>query len=224
MIIKPRDYQASAVQVVKQHRIEGYGNNFEALPKSRVEADNIGSAYFYTGRACKAGHVASRFAKGGSCTWCARAQSAAKYGRTFNGASSRTIANEERASAIRRDVTTYTPTKPCPRGHRLRFVASTNCVECDKASRVRRAEKAKDVRIQKLYGLSPERHQSLFDEQGQRCAICPTTVEHRRELHVDHCHKTNVVRGLLCSCCNQGIGLFKDNPKLMTLAAEYVGK
>ncbi len=41
-------------------------------------------------------------------------------------------------------------------------------------------------------------------------------------LSVDHCHKTNVVRGLLCNECNSGLGKFKDNIDVMASAISYL--
>ncbi len=40
--------------------------------------------------------------------------------------------------------------------------------------------------------------------------------------HIDHDHSTGKVRGLLCSCCNTGIGMFKDNPDVLDRAAFYL--
>lgn len=44
------------------------------------------------------------------------------------------------------------------------------------------------------------------------------------DLSVDHCHKTGVNRGLLCSSCNIGLGYFKDSPETLRSAADYLDK
>lgn len=64
----------------------------------------------------------------------------------------------------------------------------------------------------------------MRERQQGRCAICGTREEDapKRRLHVDHDHTTNVVRGLLCSQCNIGIGQFKDDPVRMLAAIEYL--
>jgi hypothetical protein len=41
-------------------------------------------------------------------------------------------------------------------------------------------------------------------------------------LHVDHDHESGRVRGLLCVRCNNGIGLFKEDPDLFERALTYV--
>ena len=39
---------------------------------------------------------------------------------------------------------------------------------------------------------------------------------------VDHCHVGGEVRGLLCSNCNVGLGMFADNPEALEAAARYI--
>jgi hypothetical protein len=51
------------------------------------------------------------------------------------------------------------------------------------------------------------------------CAICGTKGV---KLHIDHCHMTNHVRGLLCHNCNTGLGLFKDDVRLLAAAIAYL--
>jgi hypothetical protein len=87
-------------------------------------------------------------------------------------------------------------------------------------------EKVKVLRrkhnLKRYYGLTVAEHQALLLGQGGACAICTGDNGERRDLAVDHCHKTQKVRGLLCDRCNQAIGLFKDNPTLLRAAIAYL--
>ena len=69
------------------------------------------------------------------------------------------------------------------------------------------------------YGLTPEDVQALWESQGRRCAICGRS---NIKFHVDHCHSTGRIRGLLCSNCNTAIGLFGDDPERLRSAALYL--
>ena len=64
----------------------------------------------------------------------------------------------------------------------------------------------------------------MLDEQDGKCAICDTNEPGGRfnTFHIDHCHTTGVVRGLLCSKCNHAIGLLNDCPTTIRTAANYV--
>jgi hypothetical protein len=64
-------------------------------------------------------------------------------------------------------------------------------------------------------------YQRLHKAQGGVCAIC-NFIPLRRPLVVDHDHTTGEVRGLLCSQCNLGLGLFRDEPDYLTQAKEYL--
>jgi hypothetical protein len=72
----------------------------------------------------------------------------------------------------------------------------------------------------KRYGLSRAEIEARF---GERCNICGDSGGGRFDnLHVDHCHATGLVRGLLCNNCNNGLGRFRDDPALLRRAAEYI--
>lgn len=45
-----------------------------------------------------------------------------------------------------------------------------------------------------------------------------------QKLYIDHCHKTNQVRGLLCFSCNSALGHFKDNVESLKKAIKYLKK
>ncbi len=78
--------------------------------------------------------------------------------------------------------------------------------------------------LKSRYGISNEEWKRMFDAQCGQCALCGIhQSKTKKALHVDHCHKSNKVRGLLCSICNQALGMFKDDTVLMQRAIEYLG-
>ena len=75
--------------------------------------------------------------------------------------------------------------------------------------------------LNKKYNLSVENFEQLIVLQGNKCAIC--NIEMIKP-NVDHCHSTGIVRGLLCTTCNTGLGQFKDSIDLLEIAVKYLGK
>ncbi len=73
-------------------------------------------------------------------------------------------------------------------------------------------------KLERVYGLSIEEYNSLYERQNFKCAIC----EEVKDLFVDHNHVTNKVRGLLCSQCNSGLGFFMDSPTVIKRAEGYL--
>lgn len=85
--------------------------------------------------------------------------------------------------------------------------------------------------IEYKYGITEEEYYELLKKQKGVCKICgnpPSKKEHRKNkkneyyLHVDHCHTTGAVRGLLCNNCNSGLGRFKDRIDLLDKAKDYL--
>lgn len=75
-------------------------------------------------------------------------------------------------------------------------------------------EKAKNWQEQyklKKYGLTKDQYLNMLEKQKGACAICclPRFRQNEKVLHIDHCHKTGKVRGLLCSMCNTTLGKFE---------------
>jgi hypothetical protein len=85
--------------------------------------------------------------------------------------------------------------------HRLAYLGiHPYCKECSSARH-----------LMGKYGMTPEDKSYLYLMQKECCATCLEFVE-LEKIHVDHCHKTGRVRGLLCSSCNKALGLVKDDP------------
>lgn len=78
-------------------------------------------------------------------------------------------------------------------------------------------------------GLTVDEYLAKIAEQNNLCAICgeperrPDKASRKiKALAVDHDHETGQIRGLLCSACNTGLGLFQDDPELLAKAADYL--
>jgi len=83
--------------------------------------------------------------------------------------------------------------------------------------------KDKDLKLRRKYGISHNDYLELLKAQNGRCAICSTDVPGGKgAFHVDHCHSSKQVRGLLCHLCNVGLGHFKDQESLLLKAALYL--
>lgn len=74
------------------------------------------------------------------------------------------------------------------------------------------------------YGITKDQFDEMLASQNGACAICGTKEPQgsSRTFHVDHCHKTQRVRGLLCHHCNVGLGHFFDIPAALRSAATYI--
>ncbi len=63
--------------------------------------------------------------------------------------------------------------------------------------------------VERTYGIPYEEYERMVEALEGRCAICLRLP--KKHLSIDHDHKTGKVRGLLCSGCNAGIGLLRDD-------------
>lgn len=80
--------------------------------------------------------------------------------------------------------------------------------------------------LKRKTGISVEKYNELLKLQGGKCAIdgCIVFDSPRSHLHVDHDHTTGIIRGLLCSNCNTGLGLFEESPQKLMAAVGYLDK
>lgn len=76
------------------------------------------------------------------------------------------------------------------------------------------SERVRRSTLKQRYGITPEDYEGILRRQGGKCAICGSDSprdKRTRHFHVDHCHETGRIRGLLCSKCNHALGRFGDN-------------
>ena len=73
--------------------------------------------------------------------------------------------------------------------------------------------------LKRRYSMTQDTYLALYQSQRGLCAICRT---HHPILSIDHCHASLSLRGLLCSRCNLGLGLFDDNINTLKSAIRYL--
>ncbi len=82
-------------------------------------------------------------------------------------------------------------------------------------------QKDRDNALKYTYGITREQHKQKYINQNGCCALCRGSVPYDK-ITTDHNHDTGKVRGLLCPRCNTGLGQFRDDEKLLSLAINYI--
>lgn len=103
-------------------------------------------------------------------------------------------------------------------------------------------ERRREANLRDKYGITLEQYEALRAAQQGRCWICQrhedeipggptgrpradgTPNAPAAKLVPDHCHRTGVIRGLLCHSCNSGIGLLGEDPLRLARAIEYLAR
>ena len=86
-----------------------------------------------------------------------------------------------------------------------------------------RKEKKK-YRLEKKYKLTVAQYEHMLITQNNKCSICNSDMDGYRNCCVDHNHKTNKVRELLCHNCNKMLGFARDNAVTLLKAVNYLNK
>jgi hypothetical protein len=90
-----------------------------------------------------------------------------------------------------------------------------------KAYYVQKRPRARERKLERVYGLTAEDMMCMLAAQKNRCAVCGTPFA-LTKLNVDHCHRTGKVRGLLCGGCNRAAGQIGDDPERLRKLLAYV--
>ena len=112
---------------------------------------------------------------------------------------------------------------------RLELNLRCYCKQCnyDRQDKWRKTnpKKQKEYKLFARFGITYKDYEDMLIAQNYRCKICDTHIGNtaRKVLCVDHCHKTDRIRGLLCDNCNKGLGHFYDKPELLVKSIEYLG-
>lgn len=153
-----------------------------------------------------------------------------------------------RKEAMQTGAYHYFPNKPCKHGHIDFYTVQDGCRTCrsirgkkwrevpkNKASKIAYDKKYKktdagiysrqNYHMTSRYGITFEEYELMLKKQNGRCKICKTTKTHNKShkrLSIDHCHKTNKIRGLICDRCNVAIGRIEDDIKRAKQIIKYL--
>lgn len=122
------------------------------------------------------------------------------------------------------------------RGENLRSGRTTSCGCYQKEQMSKRSvkhgyeygsdeykEHHRNMRFIRKYGITTEDYLEIIESQDNECAICGTSISDLdHTAHLDHCHDTGKVRGVLCRRCNTGIGMLNDDPDTLMKAVNYL--
>lgn len=99
------------------------------------------------------------------------------------------------------------------------FTDKGKCVSCKSKTPNLYINKEKNLNKRPIGKWVDEWYLEKYNNQNGKCLICFDTFE---RLFIDHCHKTGILRGLICNLCNSGIGLFLENVDIMENAIKYL--
>lgn len=111
-----------------------------------------------------------------------------------------------------------------PKTRRPSLYCSREC----KAQQRKESGQERDQHLRRKYGISAADYDRILAEQGGGCALCGVKPEeltagrYRTYLHVDHCHDTGRIRGLLCPEHNLMLGRFGDQPEMFRTILKYL--
>lgn len=82
------------------------------------------------------------------------------------------------------------------------------------------------VRVYNQHKLREQDLRNLMDKQKGCCKICGASLVNpifsKSSMHIDHCHATGRVRGLLCCNCNHLLGVAFEREDLLINATQYL--
>ncbi|CAN5133206.1 hypothetical protein BH09PAT1_BH09PAT1_2710 [soil metagenome] len=81
-------------------------------------------------------------------------------------------------------------------------------------------KKARDNELKKKYGLTREEYDRMLKACNHTCMVkgCGS----KKNLNIDHDHKTGRIRGILCNSCNRALGLLSDSAEKLKGLMDYL--
>ena len=175
------------------------------FPSSAEEAVKKGEKYYFHGIPCKNNHISPRKVRRNTCLACYSAYMRNKRKRRpeFNEAFNKK--RRENYQVNRDEIL---------KERRERYAND---------SEIR--DKHRNASLKKRYGITLEDYDLMLKKQNGKCSICGSTSSNSKRTQyfsVDHDHRSNKVRDLLCNKCNLAIGYSNDSIATLKKAIKYL--
>ena len=73
-------------------------------------------------------------------------------------------------------------------------------------------DRTRNTNLKQKYGITLLEYEKILKEQKNKCKICRRNQkDYKKTFAVDHDHKTNKIRGILCDPCNYGLGFYEKH-------------
>ena len=92
----------------------------------------------------------------------------------------------------------------------------------DKLYYANNKEKERERKFKQKYNLSLDEYNAMLKNQDNKCLICGNELKDKQKIHIDHCHKTGKVRGILCARCNTRLELVENHPEIIQSMFTYL--
>ena len=114
--------------------------------------------------------------------------------------------------------------KECNKLQAKKYRASNPNYEKERYQKYKK--ETRERHLKRKYGVDLIMYEKMLSDQNMACAICGAFEKDQfnEVFHVDHCHETGNVRGLLCRGCNHMLGVAQDNPEIFIRAINYLSR
>jgi hypothetical protein len=107
------------------------------------------------------------------------------------------------------------------KANKKRYIVKPKNIKTPKEAYLIKLDRLKRM-LKYRYSITYEQYIAMYENQNNSCKICKISniLGGKRGLQVDHCHKTNKIRGLICPACNRGM-IFIDKINDISIIINY---
>jgi hypothetical protein len=132
----------------------------------------------------------------------------------------------------RRKAGLHSYCKPCTRLKNRQWVQThpeqhaASCASWYRRNKAKAKQSSSNWHYKSHYSITYAEFLAMCAAVGNKCEICRADLaigkKTARSAHLDHNHRTGVIRGVLCAMCNTAVGKLGDSPELLRRAITYL--